>query len=95
MCRVIAGDPHKIEIRGHAARRPPSLVLPPEDPWALSYSRCLRTMDFLVQQGIPAERIRLAQAGLHEPQQRELNSRVEVFLLDEMMQDRRGIPVTD
>jgi chemotaxis protein MotB len=88
----IAGDPHKIEIRGHAARRPPSLILPPEDPWQLSYTRCLRTMDFLVQQGIPAERMRLAQAGLHEPQQRELNSRVEVFLLDEIMQDRRGVP---
>ena len=59
--------------RGPRPRRAatPSLVLPPEDPWQLSYTRCLRTMDFLVQQGIPPERIRLAQAGLHEPQQRE------------------------
>ena len=89
---LVAGDPHKIEVRGHAARRPPSAAVAPLDPWQLSYTRCLRTMEFLVQLGIPPERIRLAQAGLHEPQQRELNSRVEVFLLDEMMEDRRGLP---
>ena len=89
---LVAGDPHKIEVRGHAARRPPSVSLPPEDPWQLSYSRCLKTMEFLVQQGLPPERIRLSQAGLHEPQQRELDSRVEVFLLNEIIEDRRGLP---
>jgi len=92
---LIAGDPHKLEIRGHAARHPPSSDIPPDDPWRLSYTRCLRTMEFLVQQGIPPERIRLAQAGLHEPQSRALNSRVEIYLLDEVTQDRRGVPETE
>jgi len=87
---LIAGDPHKIEVRGHAARRPPSVNLPSQDPWQLSYARCLRTMEFLVQQGIQPERIRLSQGGLHEPQQHEVNSRVEVYLLNEITEDRRG-----
>jgi chemotaxis protein MotB len=92
---LVAGDPHKIEVRGHAARRRPSAALPPDDPWQLSYTRCLRTMEFLEELGIPAQRIRLSQAGLHEPQKRELNSRVEVFLLSEIVEDPRGRPEDD
>ncbi len=89
---IVIGDPHRIEVRGHAARQPPSVPSSAKDPWQLSYARCLKTMEFLVQQGIQSERIRLSQAGLHEPQQRELNSRVEVFLLNEIAEDRRGLP---
>jgi chemotaxis protein MotB len=87
----IAGKPQKIEIRGHASRRP----LPPDsrftDAWQLCYARCRATVDFLVENGIPPERLRISQAAGYEPytervdpQWQARNSRVEVALLSEL-----------
>src|SRR5262245_19672088 len=43
----LLGKPQKIEIRGHASRRPPGAASPFKDAWQLSYARCLATMRFL------------------------------------------------
>lgn len=92
----LEGKPQKIEIRGHALRRP----LPGAesmDPWQLSYRRCMNAMEFLIEKGIPPERIRLSQAGAYEPYtlddeptQAANNSRIEVYLLNEVAQDASG-----
>ena len=92
----IDGKPQKIEIRGHALRH----SLQPDqhqDPWQLSYARCISAMNFLIEQGIQPERIRLSQAGAFEPytlgdqpDQVVNNSRIEVFLLNEVAEDAIG-----
>lgn len=90
----IAGKAQKIEIRGHASRRP----LPPDsqyhDLWELCYARCQATSKFLEQQGIAVQRMRLSQAGGYEPysnrsepEAQARNSRVEVALLNELVTD--------
>jgi chemotaxis protein MotB len=97
MATSFQGLPNKIEIRGHSTQRP----LPPGSPfgdvWQLSYARCLATMRYLEQLGIEPQRIRLSQAGPFEPQTirlspdwEKLNSRVEVYLLDEIAEHLSG-----
>ncbi|MEX2138789.1 MAG: flagellar motor protein MotB [Pirellulales bacterium] len=96
---LMLGKPNKIEIRGHASKRP----LPKEsgfkDPWEISYARCLGTMKYLLSKGVAADRIRLSQAGPFEPQSLELeadwpglNSRVDVYMLGEFVDDFQGSP---
>jgi chemotaxis protein MotB len=91
---LILGKPQKIEIRGHASRRPLPEGSPYQDAWQLSYARCLATMSFLEQHGIAPERMRLSQAGVYEPLGKEngpeklaQQERVEVNLLNEMARD--------
>ncbi|MHB8973201.1 MAG: OmpA/MotB family protein [Pirellulaceae bacterium] len=88
---LLAGTPQKIEIRGHASRRPLAPDSPYQDAWQLSYTRCVTAMNYLVEHGLPAERIRLSQAGPFEPftigadpLRLKNNSCVEVFLLADM-----------
>jgi hypothetical protein len=95
---MLAGKPQKIEIRGHASRRPLPHGSDFHDAWQLSYARCLSTMRFLSDQGISPVRFRLSQAGAHEPY-REGNeihaladSRVEVFMLSELAEQLVGTP---
>jgi len=87
----LAGKPQKIEIRGHTSTQPIDPSPTVNDHWGLAYQRCHETMKFLVQQGIDPRRIRISVAGPYEPmhngvdaEQMHLNSRVEVFLLDEL-----------
>jgi chemotaxis protein MotB len=97
----IHGKPQKIEIRGHALRQS-SHVDPAENeqnPWSMSYERCLSAMNYLIEQGIPAERLRLSQAGPFEPytlgdqpDQVANNSRIEVYMLNEVAEDAIGKP---
>ncbi|MCX7424766.1 MAG: OmpA family protein [Planctomycetia bacterium] len=94
---TLLGLPNKIEIRGHSTRRPLPPGSPFHDVWQLTYARCLATMEYLVERGIESERIRLSQAGPFEPQTirlapdwEKLNSRVEVYLLDETVEDLTG-----
>ena len=93
---VILGKRNKIEIRGHATRRPPPPGSPYHDAWQLSYARCQAVKAFLEKEGIQPERIRLSQAGPFEPysinpdsDKQTQNSRVELFVLgglaDELM----------
>jgi chemotaxis protein MotB len=88
---LLAGKPQKIEIRGHASRRPLAPGSPYQDAWQLSYTRCVGMLKYLEEHGIPAERVRLSQAGPYEPftinadpSRVRYNSCVEIFLLAEM-----------
>lgn len=90
----ILGKPNKIEIRGHNSREP----LPEDsqflDEWDLCYARCQAVMKFLMENGVEKSRIRLTQDGSSEPYAKRpwnpylksLNSRVEVFAIDELDQ---------
>lgn len=93
----LTGMPHKIEIRGHCSGRPLPTTSPYKDGWQLSYARSLSTMQFLAEQGVAAERMRLSQAGNYEPftlvedkQKQARNERVEVYLLNEFAADLQG-----
>jgi chemotaxis protein MotB len=94
---LLLGKPNKIEIRGHASKRPLPKDSTFKSPWEISYVRCLVTMNFLVENGISPDRIRMSQAGPFEPQTLQLeaelaaqNARVEVFMLGEFVDDFKG-----
>lgn len=92
------GKPQKIEIRGHTSRRPLGPDQSPADHWELAYERCRKTMRYLVDDlGVDPRRIRLSVAGPYEPLYEGMdktklreNSRVEIFLLDEVVEDLMG-----
>jgi chemotaxis protein MotB len=99
----IVGKPQKIEVRGHAPDSPQAKSDHGAEAgsslaaWQLSYARCLAVMKFLEANGIPAHRLRLSQAGPHEPLTTRTeplwqarNPRVEVFVLNENTQDYFG-----
>ena len=85
----VAGKPQKIEIRGHASRKP----IPGTDHWEVALQRGRVVMEFLVnneKHKINPKRIRLGSAGSHEPLddsvdpiKRKRNARVEVLMWDE------------
>ncbi len=94
---LIVGKPQKLEVRGHSSRRPLPSSGTFEDVWQLSYARCAATLKYLEQNGIPPERIRLSQAGGHEPittrtdsRAQSKNPRVEIFLVTEWAEDLMG-----
>lgn len=94
---MLLGKPNKIEVRGHSTRKPLPPGSPMQDAWQLSYARCQAVMKFLEQKGIEPERFRLSQAGPFEPHtirvEPELqaqNSRVEVYMLGEFVDDLQG-----
>lgn len=90
----LSGKPQRIEIRGHASRRPLAEGSPYRDHWDLAYARCRETMDYLVSRGIAPERIRLGVASQTSSQaaSRPLllvsDSWVEIYMLNEF-RDRR------
>jgi chemotaxis protein MotB len=93
MVPLLVGKRNKIEIRGHATRRPLPPGSPYADAWQLCYARCHAAMQFLVEQGIDAERFRISQAGVFEPRTtnaeeewEQQNSRVEVYVLGEFVE---------
>jgi chemotaxis protein MotB len=86
----IGGKPQRIEIRGHTSRRPVARGAPYRDNWDLAYTRCRNVMDYLLSLGIDPKRIRLGVAADNEPAPGESdvlarNSRVEVFMLNELV----------
>jgi chemotaxis protein MotB len=94
----ITGKPQIIEIRGHTNLRPAADFTTYKDNWELAYARSHATMEFLVQElGIDSKRIRISVAAANEPlhigtnlEQLKRNSRVEIFLTDEIVEDRTG-----
>lgn len=94
----IAGKPQKIEIRGHTAQQLAAQGANPVDAMNLAYRRCLVVMSYLVDEhNVPAERIRCSAAGAYEPMflssdqdKMQRNPRVEVFLLEETVDDLVG-----
>ena len=98
MVPALLGKPNKIDIRGHATGRP----LPPgsvfADAWQLSFARCLAVYKFLQQEGVEPQRMRLSQAGPHEPEEQPgkadwamINSRVEVCMLSEFVRETKKL----
>lgn len=97
IAQQIGGKPQKIEIRGHTSPRPLPEGSVFKNHSDLAYARCVQVMDYLVTLGINPKRIRLAVAGDKEPKYiaadpilRKQNSRVEIFLLDETVDDHEG-----
>jgi chemotaxis protein MotB len=93
----LLGKRNKIEIRGHASRKPLPPGGPYQDGWQLSYARCLATLRQLEAMGVEPERIRLSQAAGYEPfslhvdpESLARNSRVEVYVLGEFVDDLQG-----
>jgi chemotaxis protein MotB len=91
---AIVGKPQKIEIRGHTSRKPVDDQADYRDHWDLAYERCHNTMQYLIEQGIEPERLRLSSAGAYEPLNnalepglRKRNARVEIVLWDEQVED--------
>lgn len=85
------GKPNRIEIRGRASRR--ATGDDEAETWRLCYARCLAVKQYLESHGIEPERIRLSQAGPHEPvaagnepEKVAQNSSVELYLLDEFVE---------
>lgn len=94
---ALLGKRNKIEIRGHASRRPLPAGSEFADEWQLCYARCQAALKFLEQQGIEPERMRLSQAAGFEPFSLQVdaealskNSRVEVFVLNEAVEQLQG-----
>ncbi len=94
----LAGKPQKIEIRGHTSQQLATQGPVPIDAMDLAYRRCRNVMNYLTEKhGIPPERIRLSSAGAWEPmhlssdpEKMRLNPRVEVFLLEETVDQLIG-----
>lgn len=87
----LLGKPNKVEIRGHASRGALPADSPYADLWQISFARALSTMDYLIDHGVEASRIRLSQDAAYEPYSRDgnevedpRNARVEVFAVDEL-----------
>jgi chemotaxis protein MotB len=98
----IAGKPQKIEVRGHTTRRPVDPKSDFRDEWDLAYERCRTTMQFLIEQGIDRNRIRLGPAGSGEPlyngvdlERLQRNSRVQILMWDERVEDLNGTEQSD
>jgi chemotaxis protein MotB len=95
---ALRGKRHKIEVRGHAMRRPAAEKRGADDEdWSITYARCRAAMDFLIARGVEPERFRLSQAGAYEPltisgdaADVKKNARVEVYLLDEITEELFG-----
>ena len=96
--RLLSGKPQKIEIRGHTSQQLATHGSAPLDSMDLAYRRCRSVMLYLTEKyKIPAERIRLSTAGAWEPMylssdpdKTRLNPRVEVFLLEETVDQLIG-----
>jgi chemotaxis protein MotB len=88
---MMIGKSNRVEIRGHSTHRPLPEGGKFTNHWELCYERSQAVMQYLIQHGVEADRIRLSQSGAFEPVttrfeaawQRE-NSRVEVYLLSEV-----------
>lgn len=75
---------HDIEIRGHSSPQPLPVDSPYADQFDLSFARAQTVANYLQEQGIPPERMRVSAAGDTEPRtistDQTANRRVDVFL---------------
>lgn len=94
----MSGKPQKIELRGHTAQQLGANGPDPVEAMDLGYRRARSVMSYLVEKhGIPPARIRPSTGGAWEPmylssdsEKLRLNPRVEVFLLDETVDQLVG-----
>ena len=96
--KLLSGKPQKIEIRGHTAQQLATHGSDPLDAMDLAYRRSRNVCLYLTEvHNIPPERLRLTSAGAWEPMylssdpdKTRLNPRVEVFLLEETVDQLIG-----
>ena len=88
------GSRQKIEIRGHTSKRQASDETKLRDNWDLSFERCRRVMQYLVEeQQIDSRMLRMTASAANEPltmsrdNTAQCDSRVELILLDEFVHD--------
>lgn len=94
----IIGKPQKIELRGHTSRRPLPPGTPFQDHYDLAFQRARYVREYLVNElKVEPNRLRIISAGADElmhagidPEKLKLNSRVEIFLLDELAETLSG-----
>lgn len=96
---VLRGKSQKVEIRGHTSNRRSQPGTHVRDNWDLSFERCRRVMQYLVEdQQIDSRTLRISAAAANEPlpigtshDEPQKNSRVELYLLDEAIEDTSSI----
>jgi chemotaxis protein MotB len=93
----VKGLTYKIEIRGHATQREQYLAGATTGDWQVCYQRSLAVLEYLREQGIEVQRLRLCQASGYEPLtindeggEANKNVRVEVFMLNETVESFQG-----
>jgi chemotaxis protein MotB len=93
----LAGKSQKIEIRGHASRRPLPKNSPYKNHWELAFARCVSVADYLSAHGVDSRRMRFSVSSDNEPSEAvidppfgERNSRVEIRFLNEWIADEAG-----
>ena len=94
----LAGKLQKIELRGHASRRPLPKDSPWKNAWELAFARCQSVANYLTAHGVDSRRMRIAVAADNEPYNAasdpphgEKNSRVEIRLLGEWLGEDRNL----
>jgi chemotaxis protein MotB len=90
----LAGKLQKIELRGHASHKRLPKDSPWKNPWELAFARCQAVANYLQSHGIDPRRMRIAVAADNEPFDAvsdppygERNSRVEIRLLNEWLNE--------
>ncbi len=92
----LEGRAFVIEIRGHSGPESEKIENSPfRDAWTLSCARCISVQRYLEDWEIPADRMRLYQAGAFEPvdlnkrgKRLHEDDRVEVFVPREVVEER-------
>ena len=96
----LRGKPQKIEVRGHTSAEYATRTAGTDDAVMLGFRRAAAVRRYLVEkEGIESARFRISSAADSEPMSRTAggstmagNPRVEVFLLDETVEDLQGSP---
>ena len=95
---LLRGKPQKIEVRGHVSAEFAARTAGTDQAVSLAFRRAAAVARLLTErEGIAAARLRISSAGASEPMSGSgrsngiaRNPRVEVFLLDETVEDLRG-----
>jgi chemotaxis protein MotB len=96
----LRGKPQKIEVRGHVSSEYAARTQGTDEAIMLGFRRAAAVRRLLVErEGVEPNRFRISSAGDSEPMSRTSrssavarNPRVEVFMLDETVDDLHGTP---
>jgi len=94
----LRGKPQKIEVRGHVSAEYAARAIGTDEPVQLGFRRAMVVRNVLIEaHGLSPSRFRISSAGDSEPMHRAggsiaiaRNPRVEVFLLDETVDNLHG-----
>lgn len=98
LAKQLRGKPQKIEVRGHVSAEYAARTEGTDEDVQLAFRRAAKIRQILIEQeGLEAARFRISSAGDSEPMSRTgrssavaRNPRVEVFMLDETVEDLHG-----